>query len=141
MHLNETPRASFRWFTTSLKSLWITGSHANSTMFVLPCSGSCLQEPQDLRSELFLTIPTVHAGHLPHSGPPLRSFFCFVSSRASPHATFHLRRPEQKSKHCSRPYFRLDRKKRRSFFEFTNLYLFFPSLCFMYQPFHIYSLS
>lgn len=117
-------RTSFRGFTASLKSLWITGSHANSAMLVLPCSSSCLQEPQDLRSELFLTISTVHAGHLPHSGPLMCSFsFCFVSSRASPHDTFRLRRPEQKSEHCSCPYFRPNREKGGNFFEFINLFL------------------
>jgi len=116
-------RVSFRWFTASLKSLWITGSHASSAMLVLPCLSSCLQEPQDLRSELFLTIPTVHADHLPHSGPPLRSFFLYL-------LVHHLMLPfvygpEQKSEHCSHPYFWPDRKKGDNFFEFTNLLFFF----------------
>jgi len=124
-------RVSFRWFTVSLKSLWITGSHANSAMLVLPCLSSCLQEPQDLRSELFLTIPTVHADHLPHSGPPLRSFFLYL-------LVHHLMLPFVYGPNRNRStahvhiFGRIERRKTTS----SNLPIsFFSSLCFTYQFF------
>lgn len=131
-------RTSFRGFTASLKSLWITGSHANSAMLVLPCSSSCLQEPQDLRSELFLTISTVHAGHLPHSGPPMCSFF-FVLHLLVHHLTLPFVYDDQNRNRSTAHVHIFGRTERREATSSNLLIFFSPFVCFANQPFLFFS--
>jgi len=68
--------------------------------FVPPCSVSCLQEPQDPRSELFLTVPTRRAATflLPRAPfcSPLASSLSL--SRRFVSGEINGRRKEQKSK-------------------------------------------
>lgn len=115
------------------KSLRITSSRTRIREYNTICSfchaivGTlCLQEPQDLRSELFLTILTVRQWPLPTF--PICSLvllFYVVSFRA--HATFRLRRSEQKSEYGSHSLLRpiKKNKKKKAISSKTDRLLFF----------------